>query len=100
MTAVIVLFKMEIWNGNKDLESVFRHEAFRIGRSRVTWRSTGNMTLSPSVRQTWGLVVIQHYGRAGNVFETETLGSSVVKKSHEDAISTWGFLSPSSGLSR
>lgn len=76
---------MEIWNGRKGIAALFKYHASRDERkATITWRSTWNLAMEPSVIEAWEAVIDQFEGWTLNVVE-EWLDKSAIK-SHGDAI--------------
>ncbi|ROW08682.1 hypothetical protein VPNG_06445 [Cytospora leucostoma] len=76
---------MEVWNGRKDLASLFKYQAFRkTQQATITWRGPWTLTMEPSVIEAWDAVMLMYDGWRLNLVQ-ERLDKAAIK-SHGDAI--------------
>lgn len=76
---------MEIWNGRKGVAAIFKYQASRdTHQGTITWRSTWELALEPSIIQAWETVINQFDGWRLNSVEERLDGAAI--RSHADAI--------------
>ncbi|KAK5465241.1 hypothetical protein LTS15_001804 [Exophiala xenobiotica] len=76
---------MEIWNGRQGLAALFKYQLFHDREeATITWRGPWQLTMEPSIIQSWEAVIDQYDGCRLNLVQ-ERLNKAAIK-SHGDAI--------------